>query len=91
MGFPGSSAGKESACSAGDLGSIPGSRRSPGERNGLIKRFFSSSSFFAIRMVPSAYLGLLIFLLAACGSSSLVFHMMYSAYKLNKQDDSIQP
>ena len=27
--FPGSSAGKESACSAGDLGSIPGWRRSP--------------------------------------------------------------
>ena len=25
---------KESACNAGDLGSIPGSGRSPGERNG---------------------------------------------------------
>ena len=31
MGFPGSSARKESACSAGDPGSVPGSRRSPGE------------------------------------------------------------
>ena len=31
MGFPGSSAGKESACNAGDPGSIPGSRRSTGE------------------------------------------------------------
>ena len=31
MGFPGSSAGKESACDAGDLGLIPGSGRSPGE------------------------------------------------------------
>ena len=30
-GFPSSSAGKESACSAGDPGSIPGSARSPGE------------------------------------------------------------
>ena len=30
-GFPGSSAGKESACSAGDPGSIPVSRISPGE------------------------------------------------------------
>jgi len=29
--FPLSSVGKESACSAGDLGSIPGSGRSPGE------------------------------------------------------------
>ena len=33
-GFPDASAGKESACSAGDLGSIPGSGRSPGEGNG---------------------------------------------------------
>ena len=32
--FPGGSVGKESACSAGDLGLIPGSGRSPGERNG---------------------------------------------------------
>ena len=33
-GFPHSSVGKESACNAGDLGSIPGSERSPGEGNG---------------------------------------------------------
>ena len=32
--FPGGSAGKESACNAGDLGSIPGSGRSSGEGNG---------------------------------------------------------
>ena len=31
MGFPRSSAGKESACRAGDLGLIPGWGRSPGE------------------------------------------------------------
>jgi len=31
LGFPGSSAGKESTCNAGDPGSIPGSGRSPGE------------------------------------------------------------
>ena len=31
MGFPGGSAGKKSACNMGDLGSIPGLRRSPGE------------------------------------------------------------
>ena len=30
-GFLGSSVGKESTCNAGDLGSIPGSRRSAGE------------------------------------------------------------
>ena len=34
MGFPCSSVSKESACSAGDLGSIFGSGRSPGEGNG---------------------------------------------------------
>ena len=34
MGFPNSSVGKESACNAGDLGSIPGSGRSPGEGKG---------------------------------------------------------
>ena len=32
--FPGGSDGKESACNAGDPGSIPGSGRSPGEVNG---------------------------------------------------------
>ena len=31
LGFPESSAGKESACNARDSGSIPGSRGSPGE------------------------------------------------------------
>ena len=34
MGFPGGSAGKESACSAGDLISIPGLGRSPGAGKG---------------------------------------------------------
>ena len=33
-GFPGGSDGKASTCDAGDLGSIPGSGRSPGEGNG---------------------------------------------------------
>ena len=59
----------------------------------FIKRLFSSLE--AIRVVLSAYLRLLIFLLAilipACASSSPAFLMMYSAYKLNKQDDNIQP
>ena len=56
---------------------------------------FSSSSLSAIRVVLSAYLRLLIFLPAilipAYTSSSLAFRMMYSAYKLNKQGDNIQP
>ena len=48
-----------------------------------------------MRVVSSAYLMLLIFLLAilipACASCSPAFLMMYSAHKLNKQGDSIQP
>ena len=59
------------------------------------KRLFSSSSLSVIRVVLSAFLRLLIFLLAilipACASSSPVFLMMYSAYKLNNQGDNIQP
>ena len=60
----------------------------------FIKRFHSSSSLSAKRVVPSAYLRLLIFLLAilipVCALSSPVFLMMYSAYKINKQGDNIQ-
>ena len=33
-GFPGGSDGEESACKAGNAGSVPGSGRSPGEGNG---------------------------------------------------------
>ena len=34
VGFPGGSNGKESACNAGDLGSIPGLGKYPGKGNG---------------------------------------------------------
>ena len=55
----------------------------------LIKRPFSSSSLSGIRVIPTAYLRLLIFLPAtlipACNSSSPAFYMMCSANKLNKQ------
>ena len=57
----------------------------------FIKKLFSSL-LSGIRVASSAYLRLLIFLLAilipACASSSLGFLMMYSAYKLNKQGDT---
>ena len=60
----------------------------------FIKKLFSSS-LSAIRVVSSACLRLLIFLLAilisACALSSLAFCMMYSACKLNKQGGNIQP
>ena len=61
----------------------------------FIKRLFSYYSLSAIRVVSSAYLRLLIFLpeilISPCVSSSPAFLMMYSAYKLNKQGDNIQP
>ena len=37
--FPSVSAGKESACNAGDLGSIPGLGRSPGEGKGYLLQY----------------------------------------------------
>ena len=61
----------------------------------FIKRLFSSYSLSAISVVSSAHLRLLVFLLEilipACASSSPAFLMMYSAFKLNKQGDKIQP
>ena len=45
-GFPDSSVDKESACNAGDPGSIPGSRRSPGEGIGYTFQY-SWASFVA--------------------------------------------
>ena len=39
LGFPCGSAGKESACNVGDLGSIPGLGRSPGEGKGYALQY----------------------------------------------------
>ena len=56
-----------------------------------IKRIFNSFLLFAIKVLSSAYLRLLIFLPAilipACASSRPGFHVTYSAFKLNKQGD----
>ena len=55
----------------------------------------SISSLSALRVVSSVCLGLLIFLptvlITTFASFSLAVHMMYSAYKLNKEGDNIQP
>ena len=54
IGFPGGSDGKESACNAGDLGSIPGSGKSPGEGNGYplhyscLENFMDREDWWAI-------------------------------------------
>ena len=61
----------------------------------FIERLFSYSSSSVISVVLSAYLRLLIFLpkilILVCTSTSLAFCMMYSAHKLNKQGDNMQP
>ena len=61
----------------------------------FIKKFFSSSSLSAIRVVSSAYLRLLIFLLAISFQlephPAPAFCMMYSAHKLNRQGENTQP
>ena len=61
----------------------------------FIKRLFSSSLLSAIRVVSSAYLRLSIFppaiLIPGGTTSSLAFYMIYSAYKVNKLSDNIQP
>ena len=61
----------------------------------FIKRFFISFLLPAIRVVSSAYLKLLIFVLEiltpASISSNLAFHILYSALTLNKQGDNIHP
>ena len=48
-----------------------------------------------VKVVSSTYLRFLLslpaILIPACASSSPTFHMMYSAYQLNKQGDNIQP
>ena len=45
MGFPCASAGKESACNAGDLGSIPVIRKSPGEGKGCPLQYSGLENF----------------------------------------------
>ena len=56
----------------------------------FIKRVFISSSLSSIRVVSSAYLKLLTFLQLVLHPGT-AFHMMYSAFKLNKQGDNPQP
>ena len=63
-GFPGSSVGKESACSAGDPSSIPGSGRSPGEGTGYPLQYSWASlvaqlvkNLPAIQETPVQFLG----------------------------------
>ena len=63
MGFPGGLAGKESTCNAGDLSSIPGLRRAPGEGNGYTLQY-SWASLLAqlVKNLPAIHKILVLFL-----------------------------
>ena len=57
------------------------------------QRIGASASASAIKVLSSAYCGLLVFLpeilIPTCASSSLAFCMMYSVYKFRKEGDNI--
>ena len=55
----------------------------------FIKGLFSSSLLSKVIDILELLIFLPVILIPACASSSLAFHVMYSAYKLNKQDESI--
>ena len=56
-GFPGGSAGKESACNAGDLGLIPGLGRSPGKGKSYPLQYSGLENFMdcIARGVPKSH------------------------------------
>ena len=59
MGFLGGSDGKESACSAGDPGLIPGSGRSPGKGNKLPTPVFLPGEFHGQRNLVGTVHGII--------------------------------
>ena len=85
MGFPDSSVGKEFSSNEGDPDSITGWGGFAGEGIGYPLQYSWAS------LVPQLAKNLPAILIPACDSSSLSFLMMYSAPKLNKQGDNIQP
>ena len=54
LGFPGSSHGKESSCSAGDLGLIPGLGRSPGKRKGYPLQYSGLENSYTVHGVAKS-------------------------------------
>ena len=60
LGFPGGSAGQKSACNAGDLGSIPGLGRSPGDGKGYPLQYsgLENSTDCIVHGVTKSWIGL---------------------------------
>ena len=54
LGFPCGLTGKESACNAGDLGSIPGLKRSPGEGKGYPLQYLENSMDYMVHGVTKS-------------------------------------
>ena len=73
-GFPSGSGGKESAYSAGDPGSVPGSGRCPGEKNGWQPTpVFSPGKFRGQNVVSSSH-----FPITILTSSTLLLSLWHS-------------
>ena len=58
MGFPGGSDSKESVCNAGNLGSIPGLGRSPGEGNAYLFQYSCLEKYMARALAGYKPMGL---------------------------------
>ena len=85
-GFVGGSGGKESGCNAGDLGSIPGSGRSPGEGNWLPSPVFWPGEFHRLHKWGCKELGMIewlsfsLFLSISLWRQSIFLTVTYEAF-----------
>ena len=77
QGFPHSSVGKESACNAGDLGSVPGLGRSPGEGKGYPLQYsgLENSMNCIVHAVTKSWTGLSDFHFTEMGEAAPVYHV----------------
>ena len=90
-GIPGGSDGKESACKMGDLGSIPGSRRPPGEGNGNPLQYSWACSAGNPGWIPGLGKGLMGRLTSPVGWHSLPFWPLRSLSAYVSSGSSPQP
>ena len=101
-GFPGGSAGKESSCNAGDLSSIPGLRRSPGEGKGYPLQYsgLENSMDCIVHGVPKSQTPLSHFHFQAYNSSRKItyaivwlvswhFHIFYTKHKFYLKEQRV--
>ena len=79
------------ACRSGGRSLNANSQGSIFKPMGRFLRFYSGSIYTMVYISLRLLIFLPAILIPACASSSPAFLMMYSAYKLNKQGDNIQP